>query len=177
MPTAAATDERRSREAVSTLERLAPRCGVPARSWRHLGRASRLRLRGWEAAAGRSAASGAASRVCDGLLWCLESRESASWWAAFLLGRVARAIRPARIAVLVWGDGTGAAPDVAACGALCRRAVSGPALEVLPLPGAAADEFYSRIAGSLRLNALQRRRASGAPPARDMPLGAAEERG
>jgi hypothetical protein len=121
-------------------------------TWIHLGAMSEDRLERLEAAPDRGGCGHGAARWCEGLVWCLAGAEAGTLGAAFTLGRVAAAIRPRRIKILV----SLAAEDEEAgadrswrqelerrCLRQARAVVGRAPLEIVPLPSsllAAAGE-------------------------------------
>jgi hypothetical protein len=94
---------------------------LPLIRWLHLGRVTAQLLSRLEAP--RGPVGGRASS-CDGLVWCLHSAEAASCRAAYVLGRLAAAISPGQLKILLFAKAWPVAEALQTAGRGAARGVA-----------------------------------------------------
>jgi len=81
---------------------------LPLVDWLDLGEAGREHLGKLEATTSWCRQSGCPVGGRDGLVWCVPLGQAESWWSAYCLGRLAAALQPIQIKILLCEEGAGA---------------------------------------------------------------------
>lgn len=94
--------------------------------WLDLGEAGHERLGKLEATTSWCRQSGCPVGGQDGLVWCVPPVQAESWWSAYCLGRLAAALLPVQIKILVVEGGVGADQMEGAAGSHPSPAADSP---------------------------------------------------